>query len=368
MDRPIHSGQLSGAEFARATPADDGEIRALLRDVPMDGALRVGFGREPSYFECPAPAGIREHTLVARRDGRLLSVGSWSERGVWLHGKPETVGYLHGLRMAPGTTGSMRVLRDGYAFLAGQIDGSPASAWFTSVDASNARARRVLESRASGLPRYRRIAEYLTRVLPVPCRGGVVNQPRLGSDEELSGFLHREGSRHDLALTWDEARWRGLARCGFTSDDVMVVRRGGRIVAAAGVWDQSSWKQVVVHGYPRWVRCMGPVIRAATACLGLPGLPPQGGRVPLASVFPFAVADGCGEVLPELWRGLEAIARMRGIGWLALGLDASDPSWQRMRRAGVPYRTILYSVGIGGIPDRRLESGERLIRPECAIL
>lgn len=351
-----------------ATAADDEEIRGLLRAVPMQGALQIGFSREPSYFACPAPAGIGERILLARRDGRLISVGAWSVREAWWRGEPICVGYLQGLRMAEGTAGSMKVLREGYAELARQVAEIPAAGWFTSVDADNVRARRIFESRASGLPRYRRIADYLTRVVPVPRRGAVVGESQVESQEELTEFMQREGSRHDLALTWDQARWCGLERSGFTLDDICVIRRDGRIVAAAGVWDQSEWKQVVVHGYPRWVRLMRPMIGVGAACLGWPCLPPEGGRVPLASVFPFAVTEGCEGVIPELWRGLEAKARARGIGWLALGLDATDPVWQRMRRTGVSYRTILYSVGGGGFPDRWLESGERILRPECATL
>lgn len=368
MDRRFHSGQLSRAEFALAAESDDEDIRALLRGVPMQGALQIGFGREPSYFACRAPAGNEEHTLVVRRDGCLLCVGSWSEREVWLQGKRRTIGYLHGLRMAPGTAGSMHVLREGYASLAREIVGSQAIGWFTSVAADNARARRVLESRASGLPRYQRIAEYLTRVVPVPSRGPVTSGSGMESRGEISSFLNRESARHDLALTWGEDRWRALARSGFTPEDVMVVRREGRIVAAAGVWDQTAWKQVVIHQYPRWVRWLRPVMGLGAACLGWPALPPACGTVPLASVFPFAVSEGCEDVLPELWRGLTGIARMRGIGWLALGLDASDPLWQHMRRIGVSYRTILYWVCGMGFSGPPTDDVERIIRPDCATL
>lgn len=359
---------MSPAVFAQAAAADDEEIRELLRAVPMQGALQIGFSREPSYFACPAPAGIEERTLLARRDGGLISVGAWSVRDVWWRGETSRVGYLQGLRLAAGTAGSMRVLREGYAELARRIAETPAEGWFTSVDADNVRARRVFESRASGLPQYRRMAEYLTRVLPVPRRGAVMVGTRAESRDELTEFLQREGLRHDLALTWDEARWRGLKRSGFTLDDITVVRRGGRIVAAAGVWDQMAWKQVVVHGYPRWLRMMRPLIGAGATLLGWPGLPLERRRVPLGSVFPFAVTKGWEGVMPELWRGVEATARVRGIAWLALGLAASDPMWQRVRRAGISYRTILYSVGGGGFPDHSLESGERMFRPECATL
>lgn len=368
MDRRSDPRQLSSPEFRRAVDSDDAEIRGLLQNVPMDGALRIGFSREPSYFKCRAPIGDEEETLVARRDGKLLSVGSWSEREVWLNGERKLIGYLHGLRMVPGTEGSMRLLREGYASLASHTSHSEAVGWFTSVAADNVRARRVLESRASGLPRYERIGEYRTQIFPVQCRGEFIPIGSVDSTEEINQFLNQEGARYDLALTWSEERWQALARAGFTPVNVMVIRRRGRIVAAAGIWDQTAWKQVVIHQYPRWVSWLRPVIGLSAACLNKPSLPLAGVAVPIASIFPFAVEQGFEGVLPELWQGLEGMARHRRVSWLALGLGTDDLIWQHIRRVGISYRTILHWVCGKGFPARPAHSINRFIRPECAIL
>lgn len=368
MERTLHSRQLSRTFFTAATEADDVEIRNLLADVPMNGALRIGFSREPSMFACPEPAGNAEHTLVARRDGRLISAGSWSEREVWLQGKRQQIGYLHALRMAPGTSGSMRVLREGYARLAREISKSQAVAWFTSIDASNQRARQVLESRANGIPRYHRMADYQTRVFPVSQRGPESANSGAESIEELNEFLNHEGAKHDLSLAWNEARWSALERSGFNPDEIVVIRRKGRIVAAAGVWDQRGWRQVVVHEYPKWMERLRPVIGAGAACLGHKGLPDEGYPVPLGSVFPFAVAEGYSDLLPALWRDLAMIARRRSLHWLALGLAAEDPMWQQVRGIGIHYRSILYWVSGGGFPEPIPELSDGPPRPECATL
>ena len=262
----------------------------------------------------------------------------------------------------------MRVLREGYASLAREIARAKSVAWFTSIDASNQRARKVLESRANGLPRYYRMADYQTRVIPVSHRGPKNVISGAESIEELGEFLNHEDARHDLSLAWNEARWSALARSGFTSNDIVVIRRKGRIVAAAGVWDQRAWKQVVVHQYPRWMERLRPVIDAGAACLGHNGLPCAGHPVSLGSVFPFAVAEGCADLLPELWRDLAAIARRRNLHWLVLGLEAEDPLWQRVRSIGINYRTILYWVCGAGFPETFPEPSDRTPRPECATL
>lgn len=361
---------MNRASFKLATPADDGEIRTLLGAVPMEGSWRVGFAREPSFSACPAPAGILERALVAKRDGRILSVGSWSERDVWLGGTMERVGYLHGLRMATGTPASMRVLREGYAALVEHLADSAAVAWFTSIDAANTRARRVLESRANGLPRYTRLGEYRTRLLPVRQKRVGGSMQLAESTEELTEFFNRIGSRNNLALVWDEQRWADLASSGFTLRDVRVVRRHGKIVAAAGVWDQSEWKQLVLHGCPGWWQALRPVLSMAGGMFGWPRPPAPGTRVAMAHVFPFALEPERKGVLGELWPQLETAARSKEVEWLALGLDARDPLWQTdgSRRWGVDYHTILHQVTGKGFPEEPLAKEDFLFRPECATL
>lgn len=368
MDGQFHTGQLSRAVFSMAAESDDAELRALVREVPMRGEWQMGIAREPSFFACPQPAGIEERVLLARLEGRLVSVGSWSLRDVWLGGDRARVGYLHGLRMAEGTSGSIRVLRDGYRRLALESGAESLAAWFTSVDAGNQRARRLFESRLSGLPRYEPIARYQTRVLPVSRRGEIDPAGGHVDLEELSAFLNEQGQRYHLALRWDAERWRHLAQQGLLPEDLVQVRRRGRLVAVAGLWDQSPWRQWILHRCPSWVESMRPVAKLLATVLAWPGLPPAGAAVPLAMVFPFAVAEPA--VLADLWRGLERRARSRGLAWLAHGMDEADPLWNSagMPRVGLSYRTILYSVVGEGFADSPIRVNDRLLRPECATL
>ncbi len=376
MERAVHSGKLSDVVFVRAVPDDDADIRALLRRVPMRGDMQMGFGREPSCFACPEPAGCAERLLVARRDGRLVGVGAWSVRAAWLGGQQSQVGYLHGLRLEPGLKGALRVLREGYAFLAAEIQGVDAALWFTSIDAANTRARRVLESRLTGLPHYTAAADYLTRVFAVPARAGGKTGCEMGcelgcgigSREEVTDFLNREAARHDLALVWDEARWQALERSGYSEKDVVVVRDGGDVVAVAGVWDQRAWRQVIIHGYPRWMRIARPLYDRVGSLFGRPPLPKVGAAADLGQIFPFAVAEACEDALTQLRQGLEAAARRRGIDWLTLGLDSTDPLWRSMKRGAVSYPTVLYQVHGNGFPPMGGRILARPVRPECATL
>ena len=374
LSAPPEPARVGVAAFSWATPDDDAEIRALLCETPMAGAVRVGFGREPSYFAGQNLAGAEDRTLLARAGGRLVCLGSLSEREVWADGRALRVGYLGGLRLAEGTARSMVVLREGYRRFVDHARRSPAEAWFTSIAGDNVRALQVLAGGRAGLPRYTPLADLETRVMPIGRRGPVAAdgsaKVTAGDEAELTAFLNRQGERYQLGITWTATRWAALARHGFTLADVRVVRRGGRIVAVAGVWDQSPWRQVVVHGYAGALRLLRPVANAWAVCAGRACLPAAGERLRQASVFPFAVEPEHAGALDELWRSLEAGARVRGVEWLTLALDARDPlgrGWRTSARTRI-YRTRLYSVSGDDFGGDVLAQSERWFRPEVALL
>src|SRR5438876_460202 len=54
---------MSRYRFDLATPADDADLRRVLAETPMPGAITVSFRREPSYFHGAVVAG-RFHTAA----------------------------------------------------------------------------------------------------------------------------------------------------------------------------------------------------------------------------------------------------------------------------------------------------------------
>ena len=75
---PGSSSRRSDLLLDLATPADDAELRRLLRDNPMDGAIRVSLEREPNVGLAAAVEGEPHDTVVARdpATGRIVGMGS----------------------------------------------------------------------------------------------------------------------------------------------------------------------------------------------------------------------------------------------------------------------------------------------------
>ncbi len=374
----------AGVEFSVATRSDEAELRALLRATPTHGGpVSLGFEREPDYFAGENVAGARDTTIVARRGGRVVCMGRCSRRVAYVGGRAREVGYLGELRLAPGTRGGLAVLRAGYAFFARlEAEAGAAEFYFTSVAKGNARARTVLESGRVGLPKYEAVAELVTVAWPV--RGGVREEVTgvggrreawENEDEEgkLIQFLDTQSRRHELATPWTEGSRGALSRHGFAVEDCCVVRRAGRIVAAAGVWDQAAWRQTVVASYAGAMRWTRPVINALARVAGRPGLPAIGERLRQACVHPLAVAEDAAESdVVELLNDLESQARARGVEWLVASVAAEDPLRAVLgrRRGAREYATRLYAVTLPGLRTADVDlklSGQR-VRPEAGLL
>ena len=77
------------------------ELRRLLAESPMDGAIRLAFEREPSYFAALRVQDPHAQVLVGRdaESGEAVGVASRSIRPAFVNGRPRDVGYLGDLRL-----------------------------------------------------------------------------------------------------------------------------------------------------------------------------------------------------------------------------------------------------------------------------
>lgn len=372
MAGSIALGELSEAPpagLSLAQPADDAALRALLRRSVLPGPVRVAFTREPDYFAGEGLAGAADTTLVSRRNGRIVGIGRCSVNTLMLDGEAARVGYLAELRVIPGTPGAPRMLREGYDYLETHVAPS-LDACFTSIGADNARARRVLERGPRfGLPAYRRLCDLVTLVAPVraPHRGAGDGAAPVDG-EALRAFLHAQAARTHLGLAWTPAQWDALGTRGVGRGSFALVRRDRKTVAAAAIWDQRAFRQVVVDGYGGTLRHTRPVVNAFLAMRGHPTLPQPGTALAQGMLLGASVADPSD--WPSLWAAVTRQAAGMGLQWLVLSRDARDAELDILRRTtgAREYRTTLYEVRWRTMSPRDPWSEARLFRPEASLL
>lgn len=296
--------------FALAQPADEPELRALAAH-PVPGAIEVTYRREPDYFEANKTLGRDCLTMVCRdQNGHLAATASRASRPVYLDGRPTTLAYLGQLRVAPAHRGRMLVPR-GFRYL---HQFPQPDLCLTTIIEGNATAEKILvEKTRPGMPRYRPLARLLTKALLVHPRPNPKDLTPPESLEELLTFLNAEGKRRQFFPVLEP---RDLGP-DLQVEDFLMVRRNGRPIAAAGLWDQRRFKQTVVNG--TW-------------------------HLPMASVA-FCYAPDA-HTLHQLLAGLTHKARKRGLKFLMVGLCEGDPLLAATRTfPHLTYASRVYLVG-----------------------
>jgi hypothetical protein len=352
---PEQRRRASGRGVLVAGLGDDADIRALLRESVMDGAIRLALTREPRFALGAEVEGERHHTVLVRdpATNRLLGMGSRSVREVFHHGEPARLGYLAQLRTAPGSR-HVRCIRDAFGAIEAATRPDELPFDLTSIVADNAPARRLLERGLPGLPVYRPLAEAETLVMPTTDpvwarrrrRVPTVRQAGASDLERVVGFLQAQLRRHALAPRWTETDLRERCR-DLAIEHFMLLEEQGALRGVGAVWDQRAFKQVVIAGYQPWLRRARRPLNAALHVLGQPRLPPAGASLALGYLSHFALAaDDDLEGAVALFHALRGLARGRGLAQLAITLAADHPLRAALgQRFGArPYRSILYAV------------------------
>jgi hypothetical protein len=362
---PAHARSAgAGVRFDLATPADDAEIRRLLRENPTPGRVGVSLEREPDAALAAKVEGDVHHTIVARApgDGRLIAMGSVSVREGYVNGEPTRVGYLGQLRLDRGVRPRASVVLAGFRRLRELHESLGVKLYLTSIATDNQPARRLLERGLTGMPTYRPVGTLVTslfppQVLPKP-------RPRRGAEAtkdqgiwvdrvpDVLACLDRNGRRFQFAPVWRDADLIERIQSEDPNElELQAITRGGRVIGCIGTWDQSAYKQAVVRSYaPRLARWRG-AINLFGRPFGVPHLPPVGSPLDLLYLSHLAVDDDDPAVFAALLRyGCSPIDRWTGAaedsGYYVLGLDERHPLSRAIPRSARRhvYRTTLYAV------------------------
>jgi len=365
-------------QYALASERDDAELRRLLAETPMDGRVRLAFEREPSYFHAVRVQGGFAQVLVARdaETGAVVGTGSRVVRPGFVNGEPRPVGYLGDLRLRPAYRGGLAVARGYRLFRALHADGRT-DLYHTVIAAGNRVALATIAAGRAGLPRYRDLGPVHAPALdvgrplpPVAADTGIImGEPSLLP--EIVACLTRNGQRKQFAprYTVDDFTAADGRLRDFRVEDFYVAVRGSRVVGTLARWDQRAFKQTRVAGYAGPLRLVRPLVNLGAPVLGLPRLPPPGGRLAAFSVTFVAVDDDDPRVFAALLRRGYNDAVGQGYAFGLIGLHARDPLATVLadyRRT--PFEARLYCVHFedGAESFRRLDG--RVPHVEVALL
>jgi hypothetical protein len=346
---------MSRFQFELAQSADDAELRRIVAATPIPGRIAVSFRREPSWFDAAVVDGQFRQVVVCRdgRTGQLIGFGCRSVRDVYINGQPASVGYLSSLRALPDHR-NLGLLSRGFAAFRELHGDGRVPYYLTTIAAGNRTAIDILTSGRAGLPKYHAAGTYYTVALALPRRrtrrsggGHSVRPARLDDLEAVLAFLADAGPRRQFFprlgandFLSAEGTMRGLAL-----ENILLAERGGRVVGTLAGWDQSGFRQSVVHAYRDWMHWARPLYNAWGFLRGRPGLPPPGGAFRYLTAALPVVADDDANLFAALLDVLRD--RIAGGPWsyLLVGLHETDPLLRLVQRfQAACYKTHLFVV------------------------
>jgi hypothetical protein len=316
-----------------AERGDDAELRALLRDNPMNGSMQVTFEREPDFFAACAIRGSFHQVGVGRdlESGRIVGLGTRSIAEAFVNGQAAPFGWLSDLRLAPAYRGGTLVAR-GYRFLR-QLHGDGRAQFYgTVIFEDNQTALQTIATARAGLPTYHDLGV-------VHCSGINLRRrkPAVGADckiirgrgellPEIVDCLNRNNAHKQFAPVHDvESFIHGNRWKDFQASDFYVASRNGRVIGVVGRWDQTSFKQTRVLSYSRRLRWMVPAANAMQTLVGAPAFPEPGQYVPFFYVSFIAVDHDDSGVFRALLREVYNDSVGSSFRYAMVGLHERDP-------------------------------------------
>lgn len=356
--------------FERAGPAQEHEVRAILRDVALGGEWSIALAREPDGFGGPHLPAERQDMIIARdvTSGAPVGLCERVVRPCHIGGRVVDLPYLGALRIVPSHRHRIAILRGGFAALREHCErASDFPAAFTSITSDNGPARRVLTAGIKGLPRYTPLCDFSTFALR-PCRAP--SDPAIAVAEErdfapLATFLGAALAQRDCAPVWTAEALGTVVGLR-----VLVLREGGVITGCIAVWDQRASRQALLVDCPRWLRQLRAPANLAFRIAGLPAAPKVGRAINQAFLSFAATLDDCPRRFIRLVRAGLGEAQRLGVGAVMIGLPSAHPWRTALRRAirAIEYRTSLFAAAWPGHESFVQQINPERVFPEIGLL
>lgn len=341
-------------EFRFADQSDDDELRLVLQKTAMPGNVSLAFTREPSFFTALQAGNVRHQTMVCqdRRTGKIVGFGGRSIRKAYVDGVSRSVGYLSNLRLLPEARGRT-ALTQAYKYLRRMHEeGGEVSYYLTTILEENRQARAILERKRIDMPSYVPFGTFVTYMVPLRKKvSPVSHRSIIGCNRdaviEVERCLRDWNSRYQFApvCTADDIFGRTEILPEFFSSNLYVYKEVGEVLGTLGVWDQQSFKQVVVAGYSAKMRAVRPFYNGVAQLRGLPTLPALGGNIRFVYASLASVRDDNPEIFADLLDKARTEWSGRGYDYLIVGLSEENKLSAVVRRlAARELKSRIYLV------------------------
>lgn len=369
---------LTSFDIQLARPSDLLDLQQLLTQ-PVDPVVRMTMEYQPDLQLAETIEADRSDRVVVRRGegGEIVGTGMRLVRDVFVDGKVQPCGYLAQLRKLEELKVGRKLFVECYRKLRSLRKPGEYPFDFTSVLSDNALYIEAMERGLRNMPRYRRVGQLMTIVIPtvsrwpVPSNGGDMEDIPPQSTAELSDFLIEQQRRFDFSSVWSEPALERLFEKGnLEMDDFVSIGQSGKRRAVAAIWDQRPFKQIQFHRYPTPLKYTRPLVNLFLQAAGRVPFPRLHHPIPFAFLSHIAVADDDLAVFTSLLRRAKILAKQKGLKYLVFGIPQDHPFVELFRGTPRVYtmQSNLYLVTEHQEPLPEQARPRRIIYPEVALL
>jgi len=330
------------------------ELRKVLREMPMPGAVQIAYLREPSFFEALQVEGRYNEVIIGREEEteRIVGLGSRSIKPAFINGRPSPLGYLSNLRLAEEYRGGTNLAR-GYRILREWHQDGRTKLYVTTIMEDNTVARQILTSRRAALPAYRDYGRFCCMAISLqqklrlaPSKTLEIRPATRKDVPPIIEFWQQEGARKQFFPEYSAADLlssKGLLH-GLELEDFFLAFSGEELVGTVVAWDQKSFRQSVVTGYNRRLTFLRLPYNATARLVGYPILPRPGSSLDYFNLSLICIREDDPHVFGSLLA--QMIKRYQShYSLLMAGLHERDPLLPVLRQyRHFPYASRLYVV------------------------
>ncbi len=343
---------MSRFYFDAATPDDGQEMLKILENAPFHGKISLLYTRRPDAFRSFEMEGERVEIVVCRDSerGQIAGLGACATRQVFLNGRPETIGYLFGLRVRQEYAKKYPLLHRGYAYLRNAAKDAPLPLYVTTILEENRAAQTLLEKPRDFMPSYTPRGMY--EVYALNCSGhpffkrkrGDLQQARPEDADTLAQFLNEQGRRFQFFPTVAPNSFLANVPGQPALEDFYLLKSvQGDILACGAFWNQAAYKQYLVQGYGGFFKMLAPVSRWQPL-VGMPALPKPGERLRFFTLSYWAVKDDDPALFRKFLDGIPAVAAT--YPFYLVGVHETHPLRPVLQhRPHISYKSRVYTVG-----------------------
>lgn len=345
--------------FRLATNSDDPAIRQLLRQIPLDGMLKIRYQREPSYVSSMQKQGILQQTLVGESSqGEVLAVVSRNIQRLHINGKQYYASYICNVRMHPNARHGVSLLK-GIKALEQLPTPYPVDFHYATLIEKDPLTKKVFASGRPSMPSLFDLGKIITYSIPLKKNKQKAPKERkinvLPCTQELFPhvltFLQEESIKTPFFPDMNEENYHQEL---LSPENFFIAFEKDQVVGVCNVNNLQNNKQFVIENYSWKFSLLKWPINFLLGIRGLYPVPERNEQIKLLTLgFPVTLNNRM-DILEALITHIYARFSGTGNHYLSLALHENNPlKFAVSHFPKIKYESRLYFVKLKGdnIPD-----------------